>query len=109
SYAYEMASADGAFGAHRTADGRHFIVRKVSTGEMVLSTHPQYVGDPADANNDVKAGKFCSSSNLFAATYHYWGGTSIYSWIGYWSTATGGIVSQGQRAEGEVYSLDAYC
>lgn len=107
-YPYEKASGDGAVGAHKTPDGNHFIVRRVSTGDVIFTSHPQYVGDPGDASNDVKAGKFCSGSRTFAATYHYWGGTSIYSWIGYWSTATGQLVSQ-DRAEGEVYSLDSNC
>ncbi len=83
-------------------------MRTVTTGEIVLTSHPQYVGDPNDANNDVKAAMFCPGSDLFVATYHYWGGTSIYSWIGYWSTTTGKFVRE-QRAEGEVYGLQAYC
>ena len=110
SYPYESRSGDGAFGAHKTQDGNHYTVRTVSTGDLVLTTHPQYADDPSDANNDVKAAMFCPGSNVFAATYHYWGGTGIYSWIGHWSTATGAFVG-GQSAEGEIYapSLGGYC
>jgi len=101
-------SGDRVFGAYRTADGNHYVVRRVSTGDMAFTTHPQFTSEPTDANNDVKAAAFCPGSNVFAATYHYWGGASIYSWIGYWSTTTGAFVRD-QRVDGELYSLDGYC
>jgi hypothetical protein len=104
-YTYEKLSGDGAFGAYKTADGNHYIVRRVSTGEMVFTTHPQFA--PSDADNDVKAATFCPG-NVFAATYHYWGGASIYSWIGYWNAGTGSLVRE-QRVDGELYSPQDYC
>lgn len=88
-----LRSSDGKYQAELVGSGNdwHYQVKKVETGEVVLTTHAQY-----PTPNDVKAGMFSPDSKEFAAAYHY-GHKGPYTWIGVWDFKTGKRVRAEER------------
>jgi hypothetical protein len=78
--------------------GVHYQVIEAETGRVTLTTWAQF-----STPNDVKAGLFSSDWKTFAAAYHY-GHEGGYTWIGVWSTETGGFLYS-RRESGWTTSL----
>ena len=78
-------SPDGRFRAVRS--GNNFQVVSQPGNAVVLTTFDELKGD-----NEVQLAAFSADSNIFAAAYRYSDG-GLYTWIGYWSTSTGGLVN----------------
>jgi hypothetical protein len=78
--------------------GTHCQVIEIATNRVVLTTWAQYT-----TYNTVKACGFSSDWKKFAAAYHY-GHEGNYTWIGVWSTETGGFLYS-KRESGWIYSV----
>lgn len=90
-------SPDGRFRASST--GINYQVVDLATGGVVLTTIDEY-----GETNEVQTAAFSADSTLFAAGYHY-SHEGLYTWIGYWSTSSGALVTS-RRVPGFLYSLD---
>lgn len=95
-------SPDGRYGAVIVGEGndRHYELREIETGRIVLTTHAQY-----STPNEVKAGIFSPDSKKFAAAYHY-GHEGGYTWIAIWDIESGGL-SRSERKSGWTTDIES--